>query len=101
MTAPDVKPVWFQLPFRLTNSLSHEKDFLHCWDPAARDIWLREQSPLSIKANPLLPNDRFHHLVKNLPSVICAGKRHVGVLVGVRMAEALARRYMLMSGPAA
>lgn len=97
MSAPDVAPYWFQIPFRLSNSMSHENNYLHCWDPAARELWIREQDPLSIKVNPLAPQDRFKFLVKNLPSAICAGKKHVGVLVGIRIAESLMRRYMLMT----
>jgi predicted phosphoadenosine phosphosulfate sulfurtransferase len=100
MNLPEVEPHWFQFPFRLTNSMSHEDSYLHCWDPAERQSWLHEQDPLSIKENPLAPNDRFHYLVKNLPSVCCAkDKERVGVLVGVRMAESQARRFLIWSGP--
>lgn len=96
---PDVMPYWFQIPFRLTNSLSREKNWLHVWDPAARDQWIRPQAALSIKANPLAPHDRFHFLVKNLPRCCnVADKKHVAVIVGMRIAESLIRRYPLMSG---
>lgn len=99
MHAPDVKPFWFQFPFRLWNSLSAKAEFLHCWNPADREIWLREQDPLSIKVNPLIPEDRFHYLVKNLPACCeVAQRQHVGVLIGVRMVESLMRRYMLWRG---
>lgn len=100
MTAPDIAPYWFQIPFRLSNSMSHQDSYLHCWDPAARELWIREQDPLSIKINPLAPQDRFHHLVKHLASCCdVVDKKRVGVVVGMRIAESLGRRYMLMSGP--
>jgi predicted phosphoadenosine phosphosulfate sulfurtransferase len=99
---PDVKPYWFQFPFRLTNSLSYRESFLHCWDPAKRDLWIRNQDPLAIKRNPLPGHDRFHYLVKNLPACCeVADKKHVGVLVGIRMVESLMRCYQLWSKPAA
>jgi predicted phosphoadenosine phosphosulfate sulfurtransferase len=100
MHRADVEPYWFQFPFRLTNSMSHEDSYLCCWDPAARESWIRDEDPISIKENPLAPNDRFHFLVKNLPSVCCTkDKERVGVLVGVRMAESMARRFLIWSGP--
>jgi predicted phosphoadenosine phosphosulfate sulfurtransferase len=99
MYAPDVEPFWYQIPFRLTNSLSHTDNYLNCWDPAAREIWIREQDPISIKVNPLAPKDRFHYLARQLPRTCGVdGKQHVGVLVGVRMAESLVRKFMLWRG---
>jgi predicted phosphoadenosine phosphosulfate sulfurtransferase len=99
---PEVKPYWFQFPFRLTNSLSYRDSYPHCWNPADQPLWIREQDPLSIKVNPLPPHDRFHYLVKNLPACCdVAGKEHVGVLVGIRMVESLMRCYQLWSKPAA
>ena len=38
MTSPDVRPFWFQIPFRLSNSLSFQNNFLHCWRPEYRAI---------------------------------------------------------------
>jgi predicted phosphoadenosine phosphosulfate sulfurtransferase len=96
MYAPDIVPWWFQVPFRLTNSLSASDNYLHCWDPAARDIWIREQDPVSVKANPLPQFDRFHDLAQNL-TLCCdtADKQHVGKLVGLRTAESPARRLLI------
>lgn len=97
---PEIEPYWYQFPFRLRNSLSHTESFLHCWDPAAREVWLHEPDPISIKVNPLR-GDRFSYCVKNLPTTICPEGKHVGVLVGVRMAESLFRQYLLRSIPGA
>lgn len=93
MRAPDVRPFWFQVPFRLSNSLSFADNFLNCWAPADRAKWIREQDPLSIKVNPIPAYDRFHDLIERLPSQCdCAGKKHVAVLVGMRAMESSNRR---------
>lgn len=82
-----VEPFWWQIPFRLTNSLSHTKAYLDCWRPEDRALWIREQDPLSIKGNPTR-YDRFHDLVKWLPTWCGIGtRRHVGVLIGLRASE--------------
>jgi len=101
MRAPDVRPFWFQIPFRLSNSLSFRNNFLHVWAEADRPKWIREQDPISIKVNPLPDLDRFHDLIERLPSQCdCVGKQHVGVLVGMRASESNARRLLTTEGPA-
>ena len=101
MSRPDVRPFWFQIPFRLSNSLSFSNNFLNCWAEADRAKWIREQDPRSIKVNPLPALDRFHDLVERLPSQCdCAGKQHVGVLVGMRAVESANRRLQLTESAA-
>jgi len=96
MYAPDVTPYWFQIPFRLTNSLSFKDNYLHCWDAAQRDKWIREQDPISIKVNPLPNLDRYKSLVNELPQTCdVADKKMVGCLVGLRADESLSRRATL------
>jgi predicted phosphoadenosine phosphosulfate sulfurtransferase len=96
MASPDVRPFWFQIPFRLSNSLSFQNNFLHCWRPEDRDIWIREQDSLSIKVNPIPAYDRFHDLIERLPSQCdSAGKEHVAVLVGMRAMESSVRRLQM------
>jgi predicted phosphoadenosine phosphosulfate sulfurtransferase len=91
-----IEPWWFQIPFRLTNSLSFTKNYLHVWDPRAKDIWLRDQDPLSVKVNPI-GCDRFHTLVECCPSHCgVADAKNVGVLVGLRADESPRRRMTLM-----
>src|SRR5262249_42616966 len=100
MYQPKVKPFWFQIPFRLTNSLSFRDNFLYAWDPKSRDVWLREQDPVSIKRNPL-PYDRFKPLISHL-GCHCDGmdKRHAALLVGMRAEKNIARRFTLAHGKA-
>ena len=95
MHRKDVKPYWFQIPFDFTNSLSFQDNFLRVWDEEKKDIWIRPQSDISIKVNPSKEN-RFHPLVNILPSYCdVEDKKHVGVLVGMRISESLNRRMTL------
>jgi predicted phosphoadenosine phosphosulfate sulfurtransferase len=92
MYSPDVSPFWFQFPWRLTNSLSATDDFLYCWNPKDRDIWIRDQDPISIKEN-RFGCDLFEDVIKVLATGCdTRDKQHVGVLVGMRMAESVQRR---------
>jgi predicted phosphoadenosine phosphosulfate sulfurtransferase len=100
--SPGIAPYWWQFPFRLTNATSHRRNYLHCWDPAARAVWMREPDPLSCRRNPLAPRDRFGFLIDHLPSCCnVAGKKHVAVLGGMRMAESMGRAIFMWAGPAA
>lgn len=95
MHRKDIKPYWFQIPFDFTNSLSFEDNFLRVWDKDKKDIWIRPQSDISIKENPTKYN-RFHDLVENLPSCCdVSDKKHVGVIVGMRISESINRRMTL------
>lgn len=92
MHRKDVKPYWFQIPFDFTNSLSFEDNFLRVWDKEKQDKWIRPQSDISIKENPTNKN-RFHDLITYLPSYCdVEDKKHVGVLVGMRISESMIRR---------
>lgn len=97
MHEPDVKPYWFQVPFRLTNSMSFTNSYLHAWAPEDRERWIHPQDPVAITRNPT-NSDRFYTLVKQLP-LYCGVRyrKHVGILIGLRMSESGNRRMMLMT----
>lgn len=42
MTRPDVRPHWVCLPIHLRNSVSQLQPHWLCWDPDAKDLWVRE-----------------------------------------------------------
>jgi predicted phosphoadenosine phosphosulfate sulfurtransferase len=92
MYRDDIKPYWYQIPFRFTNSLSFGDNFLNIWDPDAKDLWIHPQDPISIKVNPT-KYDRFHSIIANL-SGCCdvRDKKHVASLVGMRIDESYHRR---------
>jgi predicted phosphoadenosine phosphosulfate sulfurtransferase len=98
MYQEEVEPYWFQIPFRLTNSLSFKDNYLYCWAEEEREKWIRDQDPISIKINPL-KGDRFKDMITNLPAECgVKDKKHVGVLVGMRVEESLNRRMTLAYG---
>jgi predicted phosphoadenosine phosphosulfate sulfurtransferase len=96
MYRQEVQPYWFQIPFRLTNSLSHTEAYLDCWNPNKKDLWLHEQDEIAIKDNPT-KYDRFKDLVKRLPAEVVSNEHTelLGVLVGVRMSESQSRTLQL------
>ena len=89
MRMPEVEPLWFQIPFDFTNSLSPNSNFLKVFDEAEKDKWIHPKSDISIKVNPT-PYNRYHDLVKQIPAYIT--DKECAVLVGMRMAESPRRR---------
>lgn len=51
MYREDVEPLWFQIPFYITNATSDEHDFLFAWDPDNEDKWMRPRDEISFKEN--------------------------------------------------
>ena len=51
MNRPDVEPLWFQMPFKITNSCSHTELWHHVWNPDDEDRWIRPKEEMSIKEN--------------------------------------------------
>lgn len=90
MHQPDVDPYWFQVPFRLTNSTSHNEheQFLHVWDPEAEDRWMRPKEPDSIHDN-IYGTDRFYPTLTAISDFHFRGGAN---LCGMRAEEAPGRR---------
>ena len=57
MYMPEVKPFWFQIPFRMTNSTSQFDTFVNVWGEG--DQWLRDKDEISIHECPW-GADRFY-----------------------------------------
>lgn len=91
MRRPDVEPLWFQIPFDFTNSLSTTTNFLRVWDESCEDRWIHKKSDISIKENPT-DSDRFHDLMSTLVSAV-VDSDDIAVLTGMRADESLARRF--------
>ena len=91
---PDIKLHWFQFPFRLSNATTTNKDeeYLHCWNPAEENKWIRSREPYSIHENPFKV-DRYHALVSSMGLYIFNNEPSIA-LVGMRAAESLARYAM-------
>lgn len=87
MTDKRIKPMWFQMPIRLTNSTSNEDHYLNCWEDGAE--WMREREPYAITEN-VYGTDRFHKLFAQIYKHHYPDKK-VAVLAGVRAEESPAR----------
>jgi predicted phosphoadenosine phosphosulfate sulfurtransferase len=85
----EIKLHWLQVPIKLFNASSQKKQWLHCWDPADEEYWMREKEPNSIHEN-VYGTDRFGKMFPafwryNYP------KEPVAVLGGVRTEESPSR----------
>jgi predicted phosphoadenosine phosphosulfate sulfurtransferase len=81
MTNPDVKPFWYQIPFKLFNATSATDHWLMCWDESKKDLWMHPKEAYSLKENHY-GTDRFADmftqiLAKDFPAktVYIAGVR--------------------------
>lgn len=85
---------WYCLPvkhFNCLNSLSEEESFV-CWEPNAKDTWIREMPSFAIKDHPLLVPR-----VDNYQSFLAKLRRSTGkiALLGVRCSESVQRLRLL------
>ncbi len=89
-----IEPHWIALPLILRNAVSQYTPRWTCWDPAARDLWVREPHPRSIKSAAAYPWFRyemeFEELVPAFGQQFAAGKS-TACLVGIRADESLNR----------
>jgi predicted phosphoadenosine phosphosulfate sulfurtransferase len=88
---PDIKLLWYQVPFSQTNSSSGIEDLFTCWDPKV-DQWIRPKEEGSIKDIPgVLPSSemKFWDLILNS----LFGSKPAIFISGVR-AEESPRRFM-------
>lgn len=46
------KPMWLQVPFRLTNATSITDGQLDCWEPGKHKLWMRPKRSDAMKAKP-------------------------------------------------
>jgi predicted phosphoadenosine phosphosulfate sulfurtransferase len=65
MLDTDVKPFWYQFPFRLFNATSVTEHWLNCWDKERERDWVHPQVAISFKENNY-GTDRFHKLFKEV-----------------------------------
>lgn len=97
MYHPDVKPLWFQIPFRLSNATSRNEPWLFCWDPAAETRWIHPRDPIAFTEN-RYGTDRFHELFGAIFRVEFPDQK-VAVLNGMRVEESPARYVTLTWNP--
>ena len=72
MNHAEVKPQWYQIPFRLFNATSTVDHWLHCWNPLSEDQWMRTKETCAITDN-VYGTDRFADLFEATLAVDYAG----------------------------
>lgn len=89
---PNVIMKWYQIPFLMTNSVSYEQDYLHCWDGGQyRNLELNSIKSIGIKSltwEKLLPELEKQHI------------EPTAQLIGLRSNESLNRYRAVTKNPA-
>lgn len=95
MSDPRVKPLWFQIPFKIFNAASSVDQWLECWKPGAD--WIRPKEPDSIHDN-VMGCDRFAEMFAAFGRTYYPNEPMCHV-AGVRAEESPARLNGLTSYP--
>ncbi len=95
MYRKDVKPYWYQMPMKISNSTSFEHEWLYCWEPGRE--WMREREPIAIKEN-IYGEDRFKILFKAIPDLEFKDK-NLAFISGIRTEESPARLLGMTNAP--
>jgi predicted phosphoadenosine phosphosulfate sulfurtransferase len=90
----NIDPYWVALPLHLRNAVSAYDPFWMCWDPDARESWVRQPPPLAITDEDYFP---FFHRGMEFEEFVPAfgewlgGDEDAAALVGIRADESLNR----------
>jgi len=95
MHDPRIKPYWFQMPIKITNSTSTTDPWLYCWKEGEEENWVHPKDPISIKEN-TYGTDRFYELFDAIIRKEFKGQSTAN-LGGVRTQESPAR-YLGLTG---
>lgn len=96
MTRPYVRPHWYQVPLRLTNSTSSTAPFLDAWNPDKEGDWVHPRHPLAITEAKGAP-DRFYIFLNWYERQ--AGKGQRLSFIGLRAEESLHRYISVIRFP--
>lgn len=92
--ADHIEPHWVSLPMHLRNAVSVYEPFWLCWDPAAKDVWVREPPPIAVTAEDAYPffwrGMEFEEFVPLFGQWYAQGKS-CACFVGIRTDESLNR----------
>lgn len=93
-------PYWIALPLSLRNAVSTIEPRWQCWDPDARDSWVRQPPPIAItdakRWSWFRRGMEFEELVPEFGQEVAGGKL-CACLVGIRSDESL-NRYRTIAG---
>lgn len=89
-----IEPYWVALPIALRNAVSQFQPQWQCWDPDAREMWVRQPHSMSITDQSYFPffrrNMEFEDFVPQFGTWYAQGKL-CACFVGIRTAESLNR----------
>jgi predicted phosphoadenosine phosphosulfate sulfurtransferase len=89
-----IEPHWIALPLHLRNAASMTEPYWQCWDPAAREQWVRQPEPDSITNPATFPFFRvgmeFEEFIEEFGDWYGAGEP-AACMVGIRTDESLNR----------
>jgi predicted phosphoadenosine phosphosulfate sulfurtransferase len=89
-----IDPYWVALPLHLRNAVSMTEPYWMCWDPEARDAWVRQPEPESITDPAAFPFFRagmeFEEFIEDFGDWY-GGDEAAACLVGIRTDESLNR----------
>jgi predicted phosphoadenosine phosphosulfate sulfurtransferase len=91
MNRPGVKPLWLQVPIRITNGTSSTDQYLDAWSPEKEDLWVHPRHPMAITQN-VYGTDRFYELFTHVLKYTFGQTTKCVSLSGMRAEEAPIRR---------
>jgi predicted phosphoadenosine phosphosulfate sulfurtransferase len=96
-----IDPYWVALPMHLRNAVSVFEPFWLCWDPNARDAWVREPPEFAITDESFFPFFRagmeFEEFVPEFAEWYSDGV-DTAFLIGIRTQESYSRYLTIASG---
>ncbi len=95
MSRPEIEPMWFQMPIKISNNCSHTELWHHCWQDNEPEKWLREKEDISIKENKY-NTDRFTDLFTKIFAVEYPDTKSA-YIGGVRSEESPTRKMAMTS----
>ena len=100
-----IEPMWFQIPFALTNSISKSESQLITWEESKRPTWMRKNKRASAIKHPTWGDDvkiadkevgfRFYDVIPAFEST----HHNTAFLVGLRADESLNRYRAMVKNP--
>ena len=97
----NIEPFWCALPIHLRNAVSMYQHHWICWDPDAKDAWIRQPPSMAITDTNAFPFYRFNmEFEEFVPSFghWYAQKKPCACFVGIRTGESLNRWRTIASG---
>lgn len=105
LSPANVTPLWFQIPFHLTNATSLSEGQLICWEPGKHKLWMRPKKSYSIQHKPWDSSKEtvrdkvkgfgFYDAIENFQH----SRRDTAFLVGLRATESMNRWRAVAKNP--